>query len=84
MKITFRTLEKLIARMTEEQKDEVVMADIIDGINSRTTPAMLAINDDQDHDDMNMDQPYLLIESPDVEVGGVIDDVDRICKRIGL
>ena len=84
MKITFRTLEALIGRMTEEQKDQVAMADIVDGICSRTTTVSLAVNDDEDNEELAIDQPYFLIESPDIAVGGINNDVDRICNMIGL
>ena len=84
MKITFRTLEKLIGRMSEEQKDQLVVADIVDGINSRTTVVSLAISDENTMQ-LNEGQPYFLIESPEiVENWGLRSDVDVICARIGL
>jgi hypothetical protein len=85
MKITFRTLQKLIGRMSDEQKEQLVMADIVDGINSRTTTVSLAVNDDMTgNEGLKIDQPYFLIESPDVAVGGIMNDVERICNMIGL
>jgi hypothetical protein len=84
MKITFRTLQKLIGRMSDEQKEQVVMADIVDGINSRTTTVSLAVNDDEGNEGLKIDQPYFLIESPNVAVGGIMNDVERICNMIGL
>jgi hypothetical protein len=85
MKITFRTLEKLIGRMSEKQKDQVAMADIVDGINSRVATVSLAVNDDMTgNENLEIDQPYFLIESPDVAVGGINNDVERICNMIGL
>jgi hypothetical protein len=83
MKITFRTLEALIGRMTEQQKDHVVMADIVDGINSRTTSAMLAVNDDESNEGLDLGQPYLLIESPEFHQN-LASNIEAICARIGL
>lgn len=86
MKISFRTLEALIGRMTEQQKDQLVVADIVDGINSRTTLVSLAISDENTMK-LNEGQPYFLIESPEISQNLASSngyDIDTICRKIGL
>lgn len=82
IRITYRTLAKLIDRMSDEQKDCDVTAEVFDGENTECFAASLRICND-DHDSLDDHHPVLFVDqctAPDPRV----DDIDMICKEIDL
>jgi hypothetical protein len=82
MRITYRTLENLIARMNDDQKDSDVTAEIFDGENTECFAAELRICD-EDHDSLDEGHPVLWVNQVD-ELENRSDDIDEIAEQIGL
>lgn len=80
MRITYRTLAKLIARMSDEQLDCDVTVE--DGINFECYPARLRIAGDQ-HDSLYMGHPIIYFDK-ECEYYTRSDDVEKLASDIGL
>ena len=78
MKITYRTLAKLIERMSEYQKDADVTIELSE--YSECYPASLRICG-ENHDSLNDSHPVIYV---DIEDGDRINNIDWICETIGL
>jgi hypothetical protein len=76
MRITYRTLAKLIDKMSDEQKDSDVTVEI--QMDDECYAAELRICDDN-HDSLDEDHPVLFVPE---ELGSRSDDIDVIWANI--
>lgn len=81
-RITYRTLEKLISCMSDQQKDCDVTVEIFDGENTECFGATLQISGSE-HDSLDEDHPILYVNQVNPPADRS-DDVEEICQKIGL
>lgn len=81
MRITYRTLGRLIANMTDDQKDSDVTLELVDGETYECFPAHLRIVG-ENHDSLDEGHPVIYCDT--AEESERVDDIEEISLAIGL
>lgn len=83
MRISYRTLAKLIDRMSESQKDCDVMVEYYDGQEKHYMGTELRIAGES-HDILPVNHPIMYSDCDTACKDNQVDNVDEICQEIGL
>jgi hypothetical protein len=82
MRITYRTLAKLIDRMSNEQKDLELTVDIWNGSDFETYGADFRIVNEK-HQNLQKNHPVVLVDQVN-DLGPLVSDIEWIARSIGI